>query len=228
MADHAWAIVLGAGLEQKLPSGADTAFLSLSSRPAIAHLMCAVEACRELDGLVVVVAPDRLEMPQAMRLRFGITKLRAVRPGTDRRVSNLAQALETFEEDVKWAVVLETARPTVSASAISDTLKVAARTGAASMADCISDPVMLVSGRTTRRLDAKVQAWVLRSPRAYRVDLLRKALALAARKRLDGPDESAWVEAAGGVIRTLPPARPPVHLRTADDLSIAALLLSQP
>ncbi|MCX7818905.1 MAG: 2-C-methyl-D-erythritol 4-phosphate cytidylyltransferase [Kiritimatiellae bacterium] len=228
MADRAWAIVLGAGREQKLTSGADTAFLSLSSRPAIAHLMCAVEACREVDGMVVVVAPDRVEMPQAMRLRFGITKLRAVRAGTDRRSSNLAQALEAFEEDVKWAVILETGRPTVGCAAITETLKAASRAGAACVAELITDPVLLVSGRTTRRLDVKIQPWVIRSPRAYRTDLLRKALALAARKRWEGPDESVWIEAAGGTLRTVPPTRPPVHLRTADDLSMAALLLSQP
>lgn len=228
MADRAWAIVLGTGREQKLISGADTAFLSLSSRPAIAHLMCAVEACRDLDGLVVIVAPDRQEMPQAMRLRFGITKLRAARAGTERRVSNLAHALETFDEDVKWAVVLECSRPIISPQAISEALKAAARTGAACVAELITDPVLLVSGCTTRRLDGKVQPWVLRSPRVYRVDVLQKALANATRKRLDGPDESAWVEAVGYTIRTLQATRPLVHLRTADDLSIAALLLSQP
>jgi len=190
--------------------------------------MCAVEACREVDGLVVVVAPDRVDMPQAMRLRFGITKLRAVHPGTDRRLSNLTHALESFDDDVRWAVVLETGRPTVGVQMISETLKTATRTGAACVAEPISDSVFLVSGRTSRRLETKVQPWVLRSPRAYRVDVLRKALALAARKRFDGPDESAWVEAAGATVRLLPPLRPPVHLRTADDLAIAALLLSQP
>lgn len=222
---QAWAIILGAGREQRLANGVDVAFLTLANRPAIAHLMCAAEGCADVRGLVTVVGPERLEMPAAMSLRFGIAKFRGAQPGAELRATNLSRALEAVDEEAEWVVVLEVCRPLVSSSMISDTLKAAAKSGAAAGAETIADPALLHTGKTSQWIEGRSSVWILRGPRVYRIGLLRKALAVAARKSADGDDEIRWVAKAGGEVRPVLSARPHLRLKTADDLSIAAHLL---
>ncbi len=218
-----WAIVLGVGRDQRLTGGADTAFLSLGNRPALAHAMCAAEACAEIAGMVVVVSPDRLEMPSAIAMRFGTAKFRSALAGGERRIGNLQRALEAVDPDAQWVAVFEAARPLVAGAVVSEMLRAAAKTGAAAGAELVTDPVCIQTGKTFKPLDGRSRLWILRGPRVYRVAVLRKALGLAAKRSPDAEDEIPWVEAAGAGVRPVALPRPHVKLRTADDLSMAAL-----
>jgi len=220
-----WAIVLGVGRDQKLHVGADTAFLPLGSRPALAHVLCAAEACPEVTGIVVVVPPDRIETPAALRTRYGISKFRVAVPGTEKRLTNLVRALEQVDPDIGWVAVLETARPVVEGKGLTECWKAAQKGGAAAGGRVIEDPVYWVTGKNVRAPDGKTVVWAVQTPRVYRRDLLESALSAAARRHAEENDELRWVEAAGGVLRLVPISKPAFRLASADDLGMAVVLL---
>lgn len=225
MAGTCWAIVLGAGKDQELAGGAEVAFLGIGNRPAIAHPMCAVEICRDVTGIVVAAPRERVDMVRAMKLRFGYDKLKAVLAGGQQRLANVEAALDAFEDDVEWAVLLESARPVAGSAMVSAVLDAAQKTGAASTAEAIEDPVMAEVRKGEMQLVAARAVWVLQTPQAYRVPLLRKALAAWRKRRGDGVELPALIEGAGGKIRLVPSPRMNLRLRTADDLSVASNLL---
>lgn len=224
MAGPCWAVVLATGKDQTLAGGADIAFLGVGNRPALAHAMAAAEGCRDVEGIVVAAPRERIDMVGAMKFRFGFNKLRTVLPGGTQRISNIGAALDTFEDEVEWAVVLECARPMVTPAMVADTLAGAQRTGAAAMGDAISDPVRVeVRKGEEEALDARC-VWAVQTPQVYRCDLLRKAVAAARKRRGEAPDLTALIDAAGGRVRMVQCPRMNLRLRSADDLTAAAHL----
>lgn len=225
MAGMCWAIILGAGKDQELAGGAEVAFLGIGNRPAIAHPMCAAETCRDIVGMVVSAPRERVEMIRAMKPRFGYEKLRAVLAGGQQRLANIDAALGAFEDDVEWAVILESARPVPNAAMVSAVLDAAQKTGAAATAESIDDPVMAEIRKGEMQGVAARTVWVVQTPQAYRVPLLRKALAVWRKRRGEGSELSELVDGVGGRIRLVPSPRMNLRLRTADDLSVASNLL---
>ncbi len=224
MAGPCWAIIVAAGKDQELAGGADVAFLGVGNRPAIAHAMAAADLCRDIEGIVVVAPRERVEMVGAMKFRFGFNKLRAVLPGAAQRLANIGAALEAFDDEVEWAVVLESARPMVTPAMVATTLAEAQRTGAAAMGDVIGDPVRVeIRKGEVSALDARC-AWAVQTPQAYRCELLRKALAAGRKRRSEAADLTALVDAAGGHLRMVQSPRMNLRLRSADDLTAAAHL----
>ena len=224
MAGPCWAVVLATGRDQALAGGADIAFLGVGNRPALAHAMAAAEACRDVEGMVVIASRERVDMVSAMKFRFGFNKLRAVLPGGAQRIPNIGEAVEAFDEEIEWAVVLECARPMATPAMVSDVLAGAQRTGAAAMGDAIADPVRVELRKGEEEmLDARC-VWAVQTPQAYRCDLLRKAVAAARKRRGEAPDLTALVDAAGGHVRMVQSPRMNLRLRSADDLTAASHL----
>lgn len=224
MAGHCWAIVLATGKDQELSGGAEVAFLGVGNRPALAHAMAAAEGCRDVEGIVVVSPRERIDMVRALKFRFGFNKLRAVLPGGAQRLANIETALETFEEEVEWAVLLESARPLATPGMVAAVLADAQRTGAASTGELTADPVRVeVKKGEIEDLQAR-SIWLVQTPQAYRVDLLRKAVAAGRKRRGETSDLTVLVDAAGVKIRMTPSPRMNLRLRTADDLTAAAHL----
>lgn len=225
MSGVCWAIILGTGADQELAGGVEVAFLGIGSRPALAHPMCAAESCRDITGMVVAAPRERVEMVRAMKQRFGYDKLRAVLPGGAQRLANIETALDAFEDDVAWAVILESARPVTGAAMVSAVLDAAKKTGAAAIAEAIDDPVMAeIRKGETQMVEART-VWVVQTPQAYRVPLLRKALAAGRKRRGEGANLPGLIDGAGGKIRLVQSPRMNLRLRTADDLSVASNLL---
>ena len=224
MAGPCWAIVLATGKDQELSGGADVAFLGVGNRPALAHAMAAAETSRDVEGIIVVAPRERVDMVSAMKFRFGFNKLRAVLPGGAQRLANIGAALESFEDEVEWAVLLECSRPMVTHAMVSTTLAEAQRTGAAAMGEVISDPVRVeIRKGEVGALEARC-VWAVQTPQAYRTELLRKALAAGRKRRGDAGDLTTLIDAAGGHLRMVQSPRMNLRLRSADDLTAAAHL----
>lgn len=227
MAGSCWAILLAAGKDQEFSGGADAAFLGIGSRPALACVAAAAEACKDVDGLVVVAPKDRMEMIGPMGFRFGLNKIRAAIPGVGRQMANLLCAWERVADRAEWVVILEATRPMVTSDMISETLQAARRTGGAVMVSEIVDPIRVAVRKGIHESVSAKPAWSIQSPMAFSADIFRKLLALGAKKKSEEVDLVEQATGLGCAVRLVPSPHLNLRVRTADDLAVAAYLTGE-
>ena len=227
MTHSAWGVVLATGKSQELATGAEVAFLGVGSRPVLAHVLRAFEECRDIEGVVVVASRERMEMVNALSVRFGCGKLRSVVPGQASRRANVEAALEYMgEEDVGVVAIQEVSFPCVTSGMISAAVALARRGGGGIVATPLKDVAKI--GHKSGQVKQTWQGgdlWVAQSPQAFPREILVKALQMAGRKHLACEEESELVERLATPVRMAVPDRLNLRIRTADDLALAAQLL---
>ena len=74
------AIVVAAGKASRM-GDVDKAFLTLGSRPVVAHALAAFERCPDVTEVVLVVRKDQLSAADSAVRMFGLRKVRRIVPG---------------------------------------------------------------------------------------------------------------------------------------------------
>ena len=67
------AIIVAAGKSTRMGTGSDKAFMALAGKPVIAWSLLALERCKEIDQIVLVVRKDELVAAQTVSKMFGIS-----------------------------------------------------------------------------------------------------------------------------------------------------------
>jgi 2-C-methyl-D-erythritol 4-phosphate cytidylyltransferase len=221
-----YGVIVAAGKSERMGPNVDKAFLSLGTRPVLAYSVQAFEKCHDIDGIVLVVRKDRLEATHGMVQMLGFAKVRKIVAGGGRRQDSVANGLEPLNDEVKIVAVHDGARPCVTPDMIAETVKAAKRYGSGVAAAKITDTVKYVeNGVTVTKTVDRSKLWAVQTPQTFRLDLLRKALAAVARKRITVTDEAAAVELLGEEVRLVPVAQPNIKVTTPDDLALATILL---
>lgn len=223
----AWGLILAAGKDQTLDAGPDTAFLSVGSKPVIAHVLVAFEGAPGIEGLVIVAPGDRHSTVYALAARYGYGKVRGVAAGHTNRRACLEAGLALISEDAEWVVVQDVSRPCVNADMLQAVLLAARKPGAAFMAAPIAEPVRVLGGRAATVEDTlKGKRLVIsQTPQCIRMDLLRKGLAASRKAKTPPEDEMELAALAGAKPVAVESRRFNLRIRTSDDLAVAATLL---
>lgn len=220
-----WGIIIASGKEEQLTSGVDVAFLNLAGRPLLSHALEEFERCPDVDGVVVVAPKERVGEVLTMAKLMGYLKLRKIAAGTLQRVSSLRMGLNALDEDVSMVVVHEVSRPCVKRGLIGECVKAAKRYGSGIAASKILDPVKIVpKGNTVTATLEQNTAWAAQTPQAYKLDVLEKALAAAAKKKVVLQDESAALELIKHEVHLVPCPPSNIRIATAEDLTLAEAL----
>jgi len=188
-----------------------------------------VERFDDLPGLteIVVAAPAvhvaAFEAVFADRPRSAVS-LRIVAGGATRQES-VELALRSIESISALVCVHDAARPLVSPRTIRDVLAAASRFGAATAASRPADSVRAESpGSTTQALD-RATLWMVETPQAFSLDLLREAHARARARDFNATDDATLAEAMCGVnVSVVASEGPNTKVTTEADLQLVTLL----
>ena len=107
------AIIVAAGKSDRMGAGTDKAFLNLGPKPVIAWSLLAFEGCTDIDQIIGAKAVVRM---------FGISKIRAVVAGGQKRQNSVMNGLKEIDSDTRIVVVHDGARPCVTPATISETV----------------------------------------------------------------------------------------------------------
>lgn len=208
-----WAVVVAGGQGSRF--GCPKQFESLAGRRV---LDWSVEAAHSVAGGVVVVVPagSALEVVGAGD---------AVVHGGHTRSASVRAGLACVPEDAEVVVVHDAARPLASRALFASVVAALEEREVAGVVPAIA------VAETLKRVDAdRVVATVPRhglvtvqTPQAFR----REALVGAHREGGEGTDDAALVEAAGGVVLTVPGEMTNLKLTVAADLQVAEWHLAQ-
>lgn len=220
------AVIVAAGKSRRMGANVDKAFLHLGSKPILSYSLTAMEGCREVDEIVVVVRKDQIAATRGIVAMFGCRKVRAIVNGGLNRLGSVRNGLAATDPDATMILVHDAARPLVTPELVSKCIRSAIVFGSGVAASKIYDTVRISEKGTVIEGDAdRDKLWAVQTPQAFRADLLRRAIAAAPDKDPTITDEASAVRLAGAEVRLVPWGFPNIKITVSDDLAVASRYL---
>ena len=221
------AIVAAAGSGERLGGRVRKQLRTVGGRTLLERCIAPFDASDRIAEIVLVLPADLVAAPPdpVRRLR---TPLRLVAGGA-RRQDSVAAGLAAVAAESEIVVIHDAARPFCTPGLIGRTIAAAAECGAAAAAlpafdtvkeARIEDGATLVSATLPRE-----RIFLVQTPQAFRVDVLRDAVARAA-GGTDATDEATLVEHAGHPVRLVQGDVRNFKVTSQDDLSLAEQMVS--
>jgi 2-C-methyl-D-erythritol 4-phosphate cytidylyltransferase len=202
----------------------------VAGRPVVAWSVRAFERAPEIDAIVVVADPDRLdEYAEAA----SASKVITVVPGGTTRQDSVEAGLAALPEDVETVAVHDGARPLVTPETIACAVRaLEAHPGLAGVV--VGQPMADTVKRVRRHATDMVAAtpcrdslWVAQTPQVFPTQVLRDAYALARADGFCGTDDSRLVERAGGSIMLVRAVGSNVKVTVPEDLAMVEGVLAR-
>lgn len=196
-----FAIIAAGGRGERLSSGSPKFETPLLGRPMVLYSLEAFEEAEEIDGIVLVVPPDRVDSWSSGALgRWGVTKAHATVAGGATRQESVRLGLETLEGVTDVVVVHDAARPLVKPDVINAVCKFPPGAVGLVAAVPVTDTIKLVSGATVRSTLKRAHLFSVQTPQAFDFTVLVDAHRSALASRFEATDDASLVEKVGGRI----------------------------
>ena len=219
------AIVAAAGAGTRLGRGSK-ALVRLNGRTTVARAVELFLGLDEVDRIVVVGPPGRLELARDEVEALQPTKPVLVCPGGETRQQSVRAGLAALG-DCDYVLVHDAARPLASPALVRRVLAAAVQTGAAFPGVPPRDAVKRVEGgRLVENLD-RSRLVLAQTPQGFRRQVLERAHFQAADAGLVGDDDAQLVAAAGHAVAVVEGEPTNIKLTTAPDLEVLEALLRE-
>ena len=220
------AIIVAAGRGQRMGAKLDKAFLSLGSRPVVAYSLMAFEQCVDIQEIVLVVRREQVAAAKGMTRMFGISKMRQIVAGGQRRQDSVNNGLAVLAPETRIVAIHDAARPLVTPDLISETIRSARKNGSGVAAARLVDTIKYVErGLTVQHTVDRSKLWAVQTPQTFKIDLLRRAYEGLVESNETVTDDAAAVERLGEPVRLVENEKPNLKITIAEDLRVAAAIL---
>lgn len=209
------AILLAAGSSNRMQGAVDDKILApIGSKPAFAHSAGAFLESGVVDFYVIVYR----DAPQSIQLSaYAPTPALFVKGGSERQHS-VSRALDALPDDVGYVFIHDCARPFVRPEQLVALHKIVRRERAVVLAHRVTDTIKVHhdSGRL-RSLD-RSKLWAMETPQVFERDLIVRAYARVANRKLPITDDAQAVEGLNHPVALLENPYPNPKLTTPADL----------
>lgn len=219
------AIVAAAGTGSRLGRGSK-ALVRLNGRTTLARVLELFLDLDEIDKIVVVGPPSRLENAQREVEALHPSKPVIVKAGGESRQESVRAGLAAVG-DCDYVLVHDAARPLATATLVRRVLAAAIEWGAAFPAIAPRDAVKRVEGnRLVESLD-RSRIVLAQTPQGFSHEVLARAHREAADAGLVGDDDAQLVAAAGHPVMVVPGEPANLKLTTPEDLEVVEALIRE-
>ncbi len=218
------AVVPAAGQAVRM-QGQDKIFYELDGVPLIIQTLMALNACPDIDEIVVAArADDVIPLSEQCRL-YNIAKLSHIVCGGKTRVHSVLSGLMAISPEAELAAIHDGARPLVTSSIISDVVRLAAQCGAAAPAVPLKDTVKQVENGRVLSTIARDSLMLIQTPQVFNAGLIKGALTMALQENWDVSDDCGAVERMGMSVLLSEGSYENLKVTTPEDLLVAEALL---
>lgn len=220
------AIIVAAGKGTRMGPNIDKLFLEVAGRPVVAHTWQRFVQAAEIDEIVVVVREGMQSAFQELAVQYGLSKpFRLVAGGAERQDS-VWNGLEALKPQTEIVAIQDGARPCTSGKIISTTIAAAREIGAAVACMPVTDTIKeSPDGKLVERTLDRSRLWAVQTPQTFRVDVIRRALAMVRQKGLSVTDDTAACELIGQPVKLVAGTVPNPKVTVPADLPYIELLL---
>src|SRR5882757_10047912 len=192
------AILVAAGKGTRMGENVDKLWLEVAGRPVIAHSWQRFNDTQSIGEIILVVRDGMQQHFTELADKFQFKKpFRLVIGGAERQDS-VCNGLAALSPETKIVVIQDAARPCTSETLIAATIAAAVESGAAVAAQPVTDTIKESGdGETILRTVDRSKLWAVQTPQTFRVEVIRRALALARERGLILTDDTAACELIG-------------------------------
>lgn len=221
-------IIPAAGSGTRLGCDGPKALVPLCGIPMLVHTLRRFAAAELLSGAIVVASPQHRDAIAAvLEAHFPADTPRVVLGGAERQDS-VGNGLAALDADTEVVAIHDAARPFVTVDAIRASLQMADAHGAATVAVRSIDTILLgddagfLQSTPDRRL-----LWACQTPQTFRVEVIRRAYAMARAEGFLGTDDATVARRSGAVVKLVEGTTFNFKVTTPGDLLLAELLLKE-
>lgn len=229
MAARHWALIPAAGVGRRFGGKTPKQYLRLADAMVIDHVLGVFVEHAAISGCVVALSPDDGYWPDS---RFAAHPRVRRAPGGRERSDSVANALALLAgvaDDDDWVLVHDAARPCLRAQDL-DALLAALpdEPVGALLAVPVHDTVkQTADGERVQSTLPRASLWRAYTPQAFRLGLLRRALAGAAADNQAVTDDASAVERLGLKPRLIEGGSDNIKITRPEDLPLARFYLEQ-
>ena len=219
-------IVAAGGSGTRMGAGINKLFLEIDEVPVIAHTLSALETSEDISEIVIAAREDEIMYISELVSVFGITKAKTIVKGGATRAESVLAASKEVSDDCDLVMIHDGARPFVTESIISETVKNALKFGAAACGvkpKCTLKSVDengFVSDTIDREKTVEIQ-----TPQVFKKDLFDKMYALDSEILKTATDDCVLAEKCGAEIFVTEGSYKNIKITTPEDLEIAEIFL---
>jgi 2-C-methyl-D-erythritol 4-phosphate cytidylyltransferase len=220
------AIIVAAGKGTRMGPNVDKLFLEVAGQPVVAHTLRRFDAAPGIDELVVVVRDGMQAAFEELARGLRLAKPWRLAVGGAERQDSVWNGLAAVAPGTEWVAIQDAARPCTSPELIAETLQAARESGAAVAAQPVTDTIKESSdGKIVERTLDRSRLWAVQTPQAFRLEIIRRALAEVRRRGRIVTDDTAACEAIGQPVRLVVSALPNPKVTRPEDLAFVEALL---
>jgi 2-C-methyl-D-erythritol 4-phosphate cytidylyltransferase len=224
-------VMPAAGSGRRFSASIPKQYATLGATTVIEHSLARFESDPDCAGIVVVTASDDATWPAIAARR---PRLVDSAPGGAERAQSVRaglHALASRVRDDEWVMVHDAARPCLTTA---DLARLKTEAGAHDIGGLLAIPLADTLKRARRTDDVpavdvtldREDLWRAATPQLFRFGALVRALDAALAQRRFPTDEAQALEWAGHRPRLVPGRADNIKVTTADDLALAAAILS--
>ena len=219
--DGAVAIVLAAGLGERMDSAIPKALMQFDGATVVARAVERASAAASITG-VIVVAPAGFEDQVREAVEgFGVDEVVA---GGSTRQASVVAGLGAAPAGVERILCHDAARPLASPDLFTRTLEALEGWDGVVPVLRVVDTVKRVQDGRVEGTEPRDALALAQTPQAFRAAALRDALERAGADGFEGSDDALLLERAGYRVRAIEGERTNLKITTPDDIRLAEVL----
>jgi 2-C-methyl-D-erythritol 4-phosphate cytidylyltransferase len=215
------AIIVAAGKGTRMGPGVDKLFLLLKGIPVVVHTWRRFDQAPCIDYVVLVVRDGMQSAFEEMAANEKLSKPFRLVAGGKERQDSVWNGLMALPAEAEIVAVQDAARPCTSSELIAAAVQAARDTGAAVVAQPVSDTIKeSADGQTVERTLDRTRLWAVQTPQTFRVPVIREALAEVRKRGLLVTDDTAACELTGHKVRLVVSNQPNPKITRPEDLRL--------
>ena len=219
-------IIPAAGLGKRMRAGKNKLLLELRGVPVLIHTLRVFEedeACREI---ILAINPQDEKEIKGLLNKYQITKVNDLVAGGEERQHSIHNGLKTVQAD-GIILVHDAARPFIRKDHIHRLTEKAEETSAAIIGVPAKDTMKKVANGVVMETVERSSLWVVQTPQAFRISLLKEAYQKAEGDQFVGTDDASLVERLDAEVSIVEGDYDNIKLTTPEDLYFAEAILEK-
>lgn len=217
------AVIVAAGSSTRM-GGVDKIVTDISGKPMILRTVEAFQKNAGIAEIIVVTREDLKVQIEELLKTAGMTKVVQVVSGGKTRAESVNKGLNWCDKKCGLIAIHDGARPLVSQDIISETIAMAAKTGAAVPGIPVRDTIRVVNGGVGVSTPERSKLYAMQTPQIFDADLIRAATVNVIQKKVEVTDDCAAVELMGMKVNVVPGSEENLKVTTRLDLAIVNAL----
>ncbi|MCA1057168.1 2-C-methyl-D-erythritol 4-phosphate cytidylyltransferase [Rossellomorea aquimaris] len=218
-------VIPAAGQGKRMKAGKNKLLLELNDCPVIIHTLRVFDRDPHCKGIYLAISPGDRETLLELIRGFNIQKVVKLVDGGEERQHSVYNAL--LEVDHEIVLVHDGARPFIKQETIHQLVEEAKSRGASIAAVPVKDTIKKVMDGTVEETIERSSLWMVQTPQAFQVPLLKKAHGDAASSGFLGTDDASLVERLDIDVSVVESDYDNIKLTTPEDLYFAEAIIKK-